>query len=88
MTHLHRRFTDDQVKVLLNGYCQGVLTRAKIQDMLGIGKTRFFAILKEYRLVYHSFCKMEFRRVGRSGVSFQGHSFQRKERHHDLPRVL
>ena len=49
MTQLHKRFTDDQVKVLLNGYCQGLLERAEIQEMLAIGKTRFFALLKEYR---------------------------------------
>ena len=49
MTHLHKRFTDDQVKVLLDGYCQGLLGRAEIQEMLDIGKTRFFALLKEYR---------------------------------------
>jgi hypothetical protein len=49
MTQLHKRFTDDQVKVLLRGYCQGVLGRNEIQEMLDIGKTRFFALLKEYR---------------------------------------
>ena len=49
MTQLHRRFSDDQVKMLLKGYCQGLLERANIQEMLGIGKTRFFALLKEYR---------------------------------------
>ena len=49
MTQLHKRFTDEQVKVLLNGYCQGLLARAEIQEMLDIGKTRFFALLKEYR---------------------------------------
>jgi hypothetical protein len=43
MTQLHKRFTDDQIKVLLNGYCQGLLARAEIQEMLGIGKTRFCA---------------------------------------------
>jgi len=49
MTQLHKRFTDDQVKVLLNGYCQGLLGRVEIQEMLDIGKTRFFALLKAYR---------------------------------------
>jgi transposase len=49
MTQLHKRFTDEQVKVLLHGYCQGLLARAEIQELLGIGKTRFFALLKEYR---------------------------------------
>ncbi|MFQ6101903.1 MAG: hypothetical protein ACE5OS_11815 [Anaerolineae bacterium] len=49
MTQLHKRFTDDQIKVLLSGYCQGLLARAEIQEMLDIGKTRFFTLLKEYR---------------------------------------
>lgn len=49
MTQLHKQFTDDQVKMLLHGYCQGLLSRDEIQEMLSIGKTRFFAILKEYR---------------------------------------
>ncbi len=49
MTQLHKRFTDGQVKVLLKGYCQGLLVRAEIQEMLCIGKTHFFALLKEYR---------------------------------------
>ncbi|MFH1486226.1 MAG: hypothetical protein ABIH46_09160 [Chloroflexota bacterium] len=49
MTQLHKRFTDGQVRVLLMGYCRGMLGRHEIQDMLDIGKTRFFALLKEYR---------------------------------------
>ena len=49
MAQLHKQFNDEQVKMLLRGYCQGVLTRAEVQEMLSIGKTRFFAILKEYR---------------------------------------
>lgn len=49
MAQLHKQFTDEQVQVLLRGYCQGVLARAEIQEILGIGKTRFFGLLKEYR---------------------------------------
>jgi transposase len=49
MTQLHKRLTNDQVKVLLQGYCQRLLARAEIQEMLGISKSRFFALLKEYR---------------------------------------
>jgi hypothetical protein len=37
MTQLHKWFTDDQVTVLLNGYCQGLLARAEIQEVLGGG---------------------------------------------------
>jgi len=46
---IHKRFTDEQVKVLLKGYCKGTLERAAIEEILEIGKTRFFAILKQYR---------------------------------------
>ncbi len=42
MDQLHKRFTDQQIKVLFQGYCQGVLRRAEVQEMLSIGKTRFF----------------------------------------------
>jgi hypothetical protein len=34
---------------MFQGYCQGALSRSEIEEMLNIGKTRFFALLKEYR---------------------------------------
>jgi len=46
---VHKRFTAEQVGVLLNGYCQGTLDRLAIEETLGIGKTRFFALLRQYR---------------------------------------
>ena len=49
MEHLHKRFSEDQVKVLLKGYSEGILDRLAIENMLGIGKTRFFALLQQYR---------------------------------------
>ena len=49
MCQIHRRFTDEQVNVLFQGYCQGPLSRADVQELLGIGKSRFFALLKAYR---------------------------------------
>jgi len=49
VSQLHKRFTDDHVEVLLRGYCQGLLKRAEVQEVLGIGKTRFFALVREYR---------------------------------------
>jgi hypothetical protein len=45
MAQLHKRFTDEQVKMLLRGYCQGLLTRAAVQDMLAISKGSFLALL-------------------------------------------
>jgi len=49
MDQLHRRFSDEQIKVLFRGYCQGLLSRAEVRGMLSIEKTRFFALLKQYR---------------------------------------
>ena len=49
MSQLHIRFTDDQIKVLLQGYDEGKMRRAEVQEMLGIGKTRFFAVLRKYK---------------------------------------
>jgi len=49
MEQIHRRFTSEQVKVLLQGYCQGTLGRIEVEEILGISKTRFFALLKQYR---------------------------------------
>lgn len=49
MDQIHRRFTTEQIKVLLQGYCQGTIKRSVIEETLGIGKTRFFALLNNYR---------------------------------------
>jgi len=49
MDQIHKRFTAEQVKVLLKGYYQGMLDRPAVEEILGIGKTRFFALLRQYR---------------------------------------
>jgi hypothetical protein len=49
MTQLHKRLTDEQIRVFFQGYCQGTFPRSEIQEILEIGKTRFFALLKSYR---------------------------------------
>lgn len=49
MSQLHKRFTDEQIKLLFESYCQGQVSRADLQEMLGIGKSRFFVLLKAYR---------------------------------------
>ena len=49
MDQVHRRLTTEQVEVLLKGYCQGLLDRSSIEEVLGIGRSRFFALLNEYR---------------------------------------
>jgi GNAT superfamily N-acetyltransferase len=49
MVQLHKRFSDEQVRVLLQGYCQGLLSAAAVQDYLDIGRSRFFSLVSEYR---------------------------------------
>jgi hypothetical protein len=51
------------VRVLLNGYCRGLLERADVQEILDIGRTRFFALLKEYRQDPESFSVAYVRRT-------------------------
>ena len=60
MDQVHKRFTAEQVKVLLRGYCQGILDRPAIEETLRISKSTFFVLLREYRhnpdefsLAYH-----------------------------------
>ncbi len=55
MEQIHKRFTPEQVKLLLKAYCQGTLDRPTIEEVLGIGKTRFFALLGQYRCDPDSF---------------------------------
>ena len=49
MYQIHKRFTSEQVQVLLKGYCQGILDRPAIEETLGISKSTFFVLLREYR---------------------------------------
>ena len=55
MGQLHKRFTDSQVKELIEGYLRKEIERGYIQEVLGIGKTRFFALIKAYRHNPHEF---------------------------------
>jgi hypothetical protein len=49
MDQIHKRFTVEQVKVLLQCYTKGSITRTELEKILQINKTRFFTMLKEYR---------------------------------------
>jgi hypothetical protein len=65
MTQVHKRFTAEQVKVLFQGYCQGNLSRAEVEEMLEIGKTRFFALQKS-RSVFNRLSADDQRTLDRS----------------------
>jgi len=47
---IHKKFTNEQVKDIVSRYLNGEIKRKHVQTILGIGKTRFFALIKEYRL--------------------------------------
>lgn len=49
MTQLHRRHNSDHVRSLFAAYKADLLSRDDIEEALGIGKTRFFALVKLYR---------------------------------------
>ena len=55
MTQIHKQFSSEQVKVLLQAYEAGHLSRDEIERTLGIGKTRFFSLLRQYREDRESF---------------------------------
>ena len=49
MSQLHKQFTSDQVKELLERYLKKEVERDYLQEILGIKKRRFFVLLKQYR---------------------------------------
>ena len=48
-SQIHKTFTTDQVKELLGKYLNKEVKRKYIQEILGIGKSRFFEIIQAYR---------------------------------------
>jgi transposase len=49
MEQLHRRLTEKRARLIFKNYCEGHLTRAEVEESLGIGKSQFFVLLKIYR---------------------------------------
>jgi len=49
MVQIHKESIDSQVKELIERYLKNEIERKYIQEVLGIGKTRFFALIKDYR---------------------------------------
>jgi hypothetical protein len=49
MDQVHKRFSDEQVVFLLQAYSQGLMTRVEVQEVLGVSKSRFFALWRDYR---------------------------------------
>lgn len=49
MGQIHKRFTDEQVRMLFQSYNRGQISREDVQEILDIGRSRFFVLLKDYR---------------------------------------
>jgi hypothetical protein len=49
MSQIHKRFTPDQVKELLERYLKNQMERKYIQEILGIKRRRFFMLVKQYK---------------------------------------
>src|SRR5512139_1787398 len=55
MSQLHKHFTSDQVKELLERYLRNEIQRKHLQEILGIKERRFFALVRQYRKNPHQF---------------------------------
>ncbi len=55
MSQLHKRFTSDQVKELLERYLWNEIERKYVQEILAIKERRFFGLVKQYRQDPHHF---------------------------------
>ena len=49
MEQLHKRLSDEQVRLVMKNYGEGRLSRQEAQETLGIGKSHFFVLWKSYR---------------------------------------
>ena len=56
MAQLHKKFTDSQVKELIERYLKNEIEKKYIQEILGIGKTRFFALVYQKNGDGSDFC--------------------------------
>jgi hypothetical protein len=49
MAQIHKTFTDEQVRELMQRYANQQIDRKHLQELLGIKKRRFFDLLKKYK---------------------------------------
>lgn len=62
---IHKKFTDEQVKDLMQRYLNGEIKREHVQTILKIGKSRFFSLLAHYRENPQEF-SVAYRRIKRT----------------------
>ena len=49
MKQLHKKFNDCRIKDLMTQYLKKKIERKDLQEVLGIKKTRFFALMKRFK---------------------------------------
>ena len=69
MKQLHKKFTDDQIKELITRYLKKKIARKYIQEILGIRKTRFFALVKRLKADPENFSIMYSRKIPTRKIS-------------------
>ena len=68
MSQLHKRFTSEQIKELLERYLKNEMERKYIQEILGVKKRRFFMLVKRYKEHPESF-SIQYQRITPSRIS-------------------
>jgi len=63
--HIHKKFTNEQVKELLQKYTNKEIERKYLQEILNIGKSRFFELIQSYRSNPAEF-SVEYKRSGKT----------------------
>jgi len=69
MKQLHKKFTDYQIKELITRYLKKKIARKYIQEILGIKKTRFFALVKRLKDDPENFSILYSRRIPTRKIS-------------------
>ena len=69
MKQLHKKFTDYQIKDLITRYLKKNVERKDIQKVLGIKKTRFFALVKRFKDDPENFSVSYFRSIPTRTIS-------------------
>lgn len=69
MTQLHKKFADSQVKEIMERYLKKEIERRYLHEILGIGQTRFFALIKEYRKNPDNFSVQYERKITHSRIT-------------------
>jgi transposase len=68
MSQLHKRFTSEQIKELLERYLKNEMERKYIQEILGVKKRRFFMLVKRYKEHPESF-SLQYQRTTPSRIA-------------------